>query len=45
MTTHAQLQRQQALALRLQHAPQALSFAELHTCLLEKTALRDVATS
>ena len=44
MTTHAQLQRQQALALRLQHAPRALSFAELHTYLLGETSLRDVAT-
>jgi len=45
MTTHAQLQRQQALALRLQHAKRALSFAELHAYLLEETVLRDVATS
>lgn len=45
MTTHAQLQRQQALALRLQQAKRALTFAELHAYLLEETSLRDVATS
>ena len=45
MTTHAHLQRQLALALRLQHAPRALSFAELQAYLLEQTALRDVAGS
>ena len=45
MTTHAQLQRQQALALRLQQAKRALTFAELHAHLLEETSLRDVATS
>ena len=45
MTTHAHLQRQLALALRLQHAPRALSFVELQAYLLEQTALRDVAGS
>ena len=45
MTTHAHLQRQLALALRLQQAKRALSFPELQTYLLEQTPLRDVASS
>jgi predicted DNA-binding transcriptional regulator YafY len=45
MTTHAHLQRQLALALRLQKAKRALSFPELQAYLLEQTALRDVASS
>lgn len=45
MTTHAHLQRQLALALRLQQAKRALSYSELQSYLLEQTALRDVASS
>ena len=45
MTTQAHLQRQMALALRLQQAKCALSFPELQAYLLEQTALRDVASS
>lgn len=45
MTTHAHLQRQLALALRLQQAKRALSFPELQAYLLEQTALRDVTSS
>ena len=39
------MQRHLAPALRLQHAPRALSFAELQAYLLEQTVLRDVARS
>lgn len=45
MTTHAHLQRQQALVLRLQQAKRALTFPELQAYLLEQTPLRDVASS
>jgi len=45
MTTQAHLQRQMALARRLQQAKRALSFPELQAYLLEQTALRDVASS
>ena len=45
MTTQAHLQRQMALAHRLQQAKRALSFPELQAYLLEQTALRDVTSS
>ena len=45
MTTHAHLQRQLALVLRLQQTKRALSFPELQAYLLEQTALRDVTRS
>ena len=45
MTTHAHLQRQQALVLRLQQVKRALSFPKLQAYLLEQAPLRDVASS
>ena len=45
MTTRAHLQRQLALARRLQHLKQPCSFAMLQAYLLEQTAWRDVTSS
>ena len=45
MTTRAHLQRQLALALRLQQATRSYSFSELQTYLLDHASLRDATNS